>query len=1037
MRVFPLLLAGLIQAVLGQPQWRVIHSSGQITAGWGEPALVAEVASGPPARSVWLWSWRHAPIAIAPGSVTGATRKVAGDGPAWLEVRLPRRKPTADARVIAAPAEMWRELPESELPSWPAPVSGRLAVPIDGRQPWRVRLVSEGEGSWWADVPASQRSVSLPAVPAPGVGITVLQPDGKPPEKVHVSITEATVRQGASRTWALLAGRAGRVAADGLPDEREITLNVLAAGFPPLTVRGWPSRLPRQIVLQPGAEVTGRITDPSRKGIAGARVEAEAWMPQAPRLLRLGDKTREDGSFELRGLPAGRLNLTLRTPGFAPVVESLDLAVGERREIGVRVLEPGRTLEVYVTDERDEPVPEAAVEAGPGLTARADAEGRAELAGVPNAPLELRGTAFGYLPGTSRLQPPLPPYGRLILRRGFIVRGRLLDASGAPVSSGTVRLEAPGCSSEGTLRTDGTFEEEFQPGKEGHAVLRSPRTRELRVPLVTGESGGVVDLGDLTAPASPEVTGRIVGVRGAPVAGARIWLPRPGPEGPTMAWASNDLVEATSGEDGRFHLSGLAPGPATLRVEAASYARATRDVTVPAAEADQGVDVGTIALDGGSLVRIHVAPSRHGAEPRGDLLARVDLRRQWLAADMLNAQVWNGEAQVPNVPPGAARVSVAAGRKILCEQEIEVPAGGEIDVDCVPGALLVTGRVLVGDVAAGSGTLIWHSSQNEGWSRVDTQVSPSGLRQQQAFAAGRPQVDVPVEPDGTFRTRDLTPGPWRVSFVPQQGSATPQIELGIPPGERFDAVLPFAGHNVAGVVVTQDGSPAAGAQVTELASGAFAIARADGSFVLTGLQPGKVAVQARQNDLASSVTPLELSAERPPEPVRLVVQKQDPPRVAVTVLDRSGAPAAGAMVFFEEEGKGIRLLVTGTDGRALAGIEAPLPPRVRAGAFAGGGFVLGDWIGLEPARQGMTLQHGETGGLEVRSASGNGAVRVVSPGGWEVSWLMRLLGISSETSPEQPLRLEGLPAGAYTVTLGPSAATANVAEGGFSEVILP
>jgi hypothetical protein len=933
---------------------------------------------------------------------------------------------------------MWRELPESELPNWPVPASGILAVPVDRQHAWRLRLVADGWGSWWADVPAGQRSAVLPAVPTRGIDLTVLQPDGKPAERVHASIGEAAVRQGASRTWALLADASGRLTAAGLPDEQEISLNLFQPGFPPLVIRGWPSRLPRQVTLSRGAEITGRLTDHSRHAVAGATVVVEAWIARSPRLLQLADKSKADGSFALRGLPAGRLSLTVRAPGYVPEVEPLELAAGERRDLGVRVLEPGGRLVVEVRDELGQPVPRAAIEAGPGLSATADAAGNAELVGVPAAPLELRGTAPGHQPGSRRLQPPLPARATLALGRGFVVRGRLLDGSGVPVPSGSLEIVAANCSSEGALHADGRFEEDFQPGREAQFVLRSPRTRELRLTLAAGTPGEVRDLGDLTAPAGPEVTGTVAGREGEPVAGARVWLPRPNPQGPAMAWGAHDLVEATSGEDGRFRLSGLPPGPATLRVEAAGYSRATLDVMVPDTAAGvtataPSLDIGTIILSGGAAVHVRVDPSRLGLDALGDAVARIDLRRHWLDADMLSAQVWNGQAEVPDVPPGAARMSVAVGPKVLCEQEIEVPAAGELDVDCAPGALLVSGRVLVGGAANGPGTLLWHSAEPQGWARIDTQVSPSGLRQQQAFAAGRPQVDAAVEADGTFQTRDLTPGPWRVSFQPQQGSGTPELSLEIPPGERFEAVLPFAGLNVAGVVVTKDGSPAGGAQVSELTTGALAIARADGSFLLAGLTPGKLVLQARQDELASAVTTLDLSAARPPDPVRLVVGQQNPPQVAVTVLDRSSAPVAGAMVFFEEEGKGLRLLASGTDGSAVAGIEPPLAPRVRAGAFSGGGFALGDWTALEQARQGLTVQFAGTGGLAVRSAGGKGTARVVSPSGWDLSWMMRLLGGSTEVTPAQPLRLDGLPAGAYTVTLGPSTTTVSVASGGLGE----
>jgi hypothetical protein len=141
------------------------------------------------------------------------------------------------------------------------------------------------------------------------------------------------------------------------------------------------------------------------------------------------------------------------------------------------------------------------------------------------------------------------------------------------------------------------------------------------------------------------------------------------------------------------------------------------------------------------------------------------------------------------------------------------------------------------------------------------------------------------------------------------------------------------------------------------------------------------------------------------------------------------------MVFFEEEGKGMRLLVTARDGTAAAGIEPPLTPRVRAGAFVSG-FALGDWIALDQARQGMTVQLGGTGGLVVRSAKSEGTAQVLSPNGWNLSWMMRLLGGSMEVTPEHPLQVDGLPAGVYTVNLGASATTVNVAPGSLGEGIL-
>src|SRR5262249_30656044 len=156
---------------------------------------------------------------------------------------------------------------------------------------------------------------------------------------------------------------------------------------------------------------------------------------------------------------------------------------------GSRVLNPGGSVDIVVVDEMGGPVAGAQVEAGPGLSATADGAGHAVLLGLPLAPLELHGTAFGHLPGARRLQPPLPANAQLVLLRGSVVRGRLLDAAGVPVAGGTLKIESTTCSNEGVIHSNGRFEEDFQPGKEFQLILRSPSTRELRLTLAAGGPG--------------------------------------------------------------------------------------------------------------------------------------------------------------------------------------------------------------------------------------------------------------------------------------------------------------------------------------------------------------------------------------------------------------------------------------------------------------------------------------------------------------------------------------------------------------------
>ncbi len=1038
-----LILAAWMHGAMGLPQWAIVRQDGSLAAGTGSASVALQTTSVADLRSLWVWSQTHAPREFkGRGAVEEAKAPLGAEGPSWLQLEVHGSDPASlrGARLIAAPVKMWQELPEAALPVWPVPSTGRIVVPVDLQHTWRVRVITRAGGSWWSDVRADQEKASISPMRAPGVEVSVLLPDGRPARTAHARVGDPNERSREFGAWALTRGNEGKLRVPGLPDRQEIFLMVLEAGYPPLIIRGWPSTLPRVVTLQPGAEIAGRLTDGKGQPISGAKVEIETWQGQLPQLMRVQEETKTDGRFTIGGVRSGQVSLTVRAAGYVPLLEKVELSPGEHRDIGARVLERGERLSIIVRDERGQLIEGAHVEAGAGIWTTTAADGSGVLVGVPRAPIEVSATAFGHLPSSRRVQPPFSQPITIEMRSGVVVRGRLLDTAGIPVSVGMARLDSASCQNEGSLDADGRFSLDLQAGKEATLVLRSPTTRELRVPLAAGTAGEVRDVGDLSAPAGPTVTGLIVNSQGDPIPGARVWVPRPGPEGFAVAWGTHDLIETATNEDGRFHLFGLSEGPATLRIEAAGYARATIQVALPAASADQGVDTGTTYMNAGAVVRVHVDPAKAELIAEGDALARVDLRRHWSIADMLTAQVWNGEAEVPNVPSGPAIVSVARGRHVVCEKSVNVPDdGGSLDVDCGSGSLVVTGQVLVGGTAAGPGALTWLPTAGE-FARIDTRVSPTGLRQQQTFGGGRPQVDVPLAGDnGGFMTQDLSPGSWNVFFQPEGGSPTSSLRIDIPEGsERFEAKLPFGGTNLTGVVVTDAGNPAADALVREVNTGAFALSKSDGSFVLSGLHPGKAAVAARLGDLRSAVVSVPVSADQVSDPLRLVVRDSLPSQVAITVLDQAGRPAPGAFVFFEEQGRGVRLLTTDASGTATAVLEPPFAPRLRAAAFARGVFTFGDWMTFnenqgDEAPRSMNLQLVATGGVLVRTTRLEGSPQIASEAGWNITWLLRLLGVNPQVTLNQPLELDGLPLGLYTARLETSTVTLEVSEGSVKE----
>ena len=59
----------------------------------------------------------------------------------------------------------------------------------------------------------------------------------------------------------------------------------------------------------------------------------------------------------------------------------------------------------------------------------------------------------------------------------------------------------------------------------------------------------------------------------APISGARVWVPRPSAGGLLVSWATGNVAQTDSLEDGTFRLSGLTNDACTLRIEAPNAAR--------------------------------------------------------------------------------------------------------------------------------------------------------------------------------------------------------------------------------------------------------------------------------------------------------------------------------------------------------------------------------------------------------------------------------------------------------------------------------
>lgn len=82
----------------------------------------------------------------------------------------------------------------------------------------------------------------------------------------------------------------------------------------------------------------------------------------------------------------------------------------------------------------------------------------------------------------------------------------------------------------------------------------------------------------------------------------------------------------------------------------------------------------------------------------------------------------------------------------------------------------------------------------------------------------------------------------------------------------------------------------------------------------------------------------------------------------------------------------------------------------------------------EQTAEGVPLAISSGGGILVESKKQD-SPELISQGGWNLSWLLRLLGSPPFLSVEQPVRFEGLPEGSYTISLDGTSVTVTVRAG--------
>ncbi len=539
------------------------------------------------------------------------------------------------------------------------------------------------------------------------------QPDGLPLAGAEIRVTKARSAEARSLPWA----RARRPVAEpqAISDPRghfeiaeilALALDVVVTrpGFARAELRGFqvsPGAGPVDlgtIVLEPGAGIVGRVTDPDERPITGAAIyrvlhlrrpvgeladELRAEEPDA--------ETGADGIFTLSDLSEGSpVHFLVAAPGFL-----------SRTVRGIRPptpaalvirLEPGARLLGQVVDEEGRPVPGAGIETtwqptvpGHDLPAgaptirsvTADHEGRFEISDLPAGRLSLAVEASGFRTVEKLdFSLPLPEDEEVIvvLERGATLRGRVTTTEDEPVAGVRVLLDTAAGVSDG----DGFFlVEGIEPGSR-ELEAQHPHYPTLQREILIEEGMNHLDLG---LEAGQEVSGWVVDSGGDPVPGAeiRFGLSR----GRDVRW----YRERTDAE-GAFLLAPVAPGSYRLWAGAEGHAPTMLERVVVG---DEPIDHLTVLLEPGGIIRGRIL----GLEPQD--LVQVRVRAELRSRDSRPAEVdATGNYRLEDLGPGAWLVqAMLAGGQRQAQARVPLAVGQEAERDLeFEDRLRLTGRVL-------------------------------------------------------------------------------------------------------------------------------------------------------------------------------------------------------------------------------------------------------------------------------------------------------------------------------------------------------
>jgi len=615
---------------------------------------------------------------------------------------------------------------------------------------------------------------------------------------------------------------------------------------------------PQQVIirLEPGASIEVTVVAAgSGKPISGATVEARGTTVPP-------ETTGGDGRALLRGVARGGMaSVAARADGYAPAqaliavpdapgaVASAQIELRAGAPVsGVVVSEDGAPIAGAQVSERDVAAPFDLPDPRDQVTT--DDQGRFTLPAVAAGTYRVQATHKTHAPGSSEaitVDGATPKTDvRVVLEKGGVLAGKVVDQGGAPVPWATVRVGAVGGWAAGPNQMatrqvvagdDGAFEIQGLPRKALRALAMSEEASSAAVPVDLSAQAERRDL-VLRLDIAGRIEGIVVDGAGEPVPEVRVvalpdfFAGESGEDFPLRGAAT----EGTDG-GGRFVLRGLPEGKYRLHANRGGASQnwwgregtraQTGDTEVRVVLEADGRIRGVVALEDGSPAGLFTvsagwwSPPVPSADPRGAF-------------------------ELPAVPPGSHDLTIRGpefAEKTV--RGVEVKPGEVTDVGTitVTRGRSVTGRVLTagGKPVAGATVVLGKQLLGDGTSLASSAMkafeAQTGVRRTQTDGSGYYAIrGIGSDAELVLAAEHEAHGRSAAAVV-KPGTDSPSIDLRL--------------LGVGGVygVVRAGGKPASSVQVFTSAEGAMnqnamVTTAEDGSYQIDRLAAGSYKVTA-------------------------------------------------------------------------------------------------------------------------------------------------------------------------------------------------